>query len=94
MSDYTKAELAEFIKDLKEVSSKATSGPWSFTASDGVLSDKGCYEIYETYEDDPAIVECHNWQVKENAMLICLLRNNCDVIIEMLEKHLNSGTDV
>lgn len=94
MSNYTKAELAEFIKDLKDISGKATSGPWSYARSDGVLSDEGCYEIYETYEDDPPIIECHNWQIKENAQLICLLRNNCEGLIEILEKELNSGTEV
>lgn len=84
---YTKEELRKFIDSLKEYNAKATPGPWATVRSDGQFSPEGCYEIYESLEDDPPIIECHEWQQKENAILICGLRSNCDFIIEVLEKH-------
>ena len=62
----------EDIDFMIERANAATSGPWAWNAPDEVC---GTYAIYEAGEDDPPIIECYNWQEKENAMFISSARN-------------------
>ena len=70
--------------------SQATSGPWTASPPDEI-SETHC--VYETHEDDPPIIECWNWQEKENALFVARARTLSPfacriaiIAIEALEK--------
>lgn len=74
--------LKRSLQILQDMASKATPKPWMASPPDE-FSKTHC--IYETHEDDPPIIECWNWQEKENARFCAAARSFVPAMITGLQ---------
>lgn len=74
--------LKRSLQILQDIVNKTTSEPWTASPPDE-HSKTHC--VYETHEDDPPIIQCWNWQEKENAQFIAVARSFVPAMIRGLQ---------